>query len=97
MARALPRMVRAGAAWRPNTILAAIGDHEVTTVDTLARTFDTIADVDTVVIRAHGVADSAIAVELRELVSEVHVVGDALAARWIDRAVFDGHRVGRAL
>jgi 2,4-dienoyl-CoA reductase-like NADH-dependent reductase (Old Yellow Enzyme family) len=97
MARALPRMVRAGAAWRPNTILASIGDHEVTTVDTLARTFDTIADVDTVVIRAHGVADSAIAVELRELVSEVHVVGDALAARWIDRAVFDGHRVGRAL
>ena len=97
MSRALPRMVRAGATWRPNTVIAAIGDHEVTVVDTLARTFDTITDVDTVVIRTHGVAESSLAAALRDEPVEVHVVGDALAARWIDRAIFDGHRVGREL
>ena len=97
MSRALPRMVRAGATWRPNTVIAAIGDHEVTVVDTLARTFDTITDVDTVVIRTHGVAESSLATQLRDEPVEVHVVGDALAARWIDRAIFDGHRVGREL
>ena len=101
MSRALPRMVRAGAVWRPNSVVAAIGDHEVTVVDTLARSFDTIVDVDTVVIRTHGIADSSLASALRDepaaVKVEVHVVGDALAARWIDRAIFDGHRVGRAL
>jgi hypothetical protein len=30
-------------------------------------------------------------------VPDVHVVGDALAARWVDRAVSDGHRAGRAI
>jgi 2,4-dienoyl-CoA reductase-like NADH-dependent reductase (Old Yellow Enzyme family) len=97
MSRALPRMVRAGATWRPNSVLAAIGDHEVSVVDTLARTFDTIADVDTVVIRTHGVAESSLASSLADEPVEVHIVGDAIAARWIDRAIFDGHRVGREL
>src|SRR5262249_50980015 len=90
MAKALPRMIRAGATWRPNTVLGAIGDHDVTLVDVLARSFETVADVDTVVIRTHGAADGRLATELRGRVDEVHVVGDALAARWIDRAIWDG-------
>ncbi len=97
MARALPRMVRAGARWRPNTIVASIGDHEVTIIDTLARSFTTITGVDAVVIRTHAVADASLAGALAGRVPEIHVVGDALAARWVDRAVYDGHRAGRAV
>lgn len=97
MSRALPRMVRAGATWRPSTVLAAIGDHEVTVVDVLARSFATIGPVDTVVVRTHGAAERSLAEALRSAVGEVHVVGDAVAARWVDRAVFDGHRAGRAI
>jgi NADPH-dependent 2,4-dienoyl-CoA reductase/sulfur reductase-like enzyme len=97
LARALPRMVRAGAKWRPNTVLASIGEREVSVVDTLARTFETISPVDSVVIRTHGVARAALAAELEGTVAEIHVIGDALAARWIDRAIFDGHRAGRAI
>jgi 2,4-dienoyl-CoA reductase-like NADH-dependent reductase (Old Yellow Enzyme family) len=97
MARALPRLVRAGARWRPNTIVASIGDHEVTTIDTLARSFDTIAPVDTVVVRTHHVADASLADALRDRLPAVHVVGDAVAARWVDRAIFDGHRAGRTI
>jgi 2,4-dienoyl-CoA reductase-like NADH-dependent reductase (Old Yellow Enzyme family) len=95
MARALPRMVRAGAAWRPNAILAGIGDREVTVVDTLARSLDTIVGVDTVVIRTHGIAENALAAELEGAGPDVVCVGDAVAARWVDRAVFDGHLAGR--
>ena len=28
---------------------------------------------------------------------EVHAIGDAVAARWVDKAIADGHRVGRLL
>ena len=98
MAKALPRMIRAGASWRPNTVLGAIGDHDVTVVDVLARSFETIAPVDTVVVRTHGVAESRLAAALRAGgVADVHVVGDALAARWIDRAIWDGHQAARSL
>jgi 2,4-dienoyl-CoA reductase-like NADH-dependent reductase (Old Yellow Enzyme family) len=97
MSRALPRMVRAGARWRPNTVLAAIGDHDVTVVDTLARELETITGVDTVVIRTHGTAVDGLYHELADGPVRVHRIGDALAARWVDRAVMDGHLVGRAL
>jgi 2,4-dienoyl-CoA reductase-like NADH-dependent reductase (Old Yellow Enzyme family) len=97
MARALPRMVRAGAEWRPNTILAAIGDHEVTVVDTLARELETITGVDTVVIRTHGTAVADLYHEISGGDVPVHRIGDALAARWVDRAVMDGHLIGRAV
>ncbi len=99
MAKALPRMIRAGASWRPNTVLGAIGDHDVTLVDVLARSFETIADVDTVVVRTHGTGDPSLADALRDRAPQldVHVVGDALAARWVDRAIWDGHQAARAL
>ena len=34
---ALPRAVQAGMRWRPNTAIAAIGEHDVTLVDVLSR------------------------------------------------------------
>jgi 2,4-dienoyl-CoA reductase-like NADH-dependent reductase (Old Yellow Enzyme family) len=96
-AAALPRAVRAGMRWRPNTVLAAIGDHEVTLVDTLAGTFEAVADVDTVVIRTHGVPDRTLYEALTGRVPELRRVGDAVAVRTCDRAIFDGHVAGRAL
>ena len=67
--------------WRPNTALAAIGEHAVTLVDVLSRRRETIADVDTVVIRTHGVADDALYFALQGRVAEVIRVGDAVAVR----------------
>jgi 2,4-dienoyl-CoA reductase-like NADH-dependent reductase (Old Yellow Enzyme family) len=96
-AAVLPRAVQAGMVWRPNTVLAMIGDHDVTLVDTLSRAFETVPDVDTVVIRTHGLPDRTLADELDGRVPELHVVGDAVAVRPVDRAVYDGHVAGRAL
>ncbi len=97
LAHAVPRAVRAGVEWCPTTALAAIGDHEVTLVDLLAGRTRVVADVDHVVIRTHGVPDAALYFALRERVPELVRVGDAVAVRWADRAIFDGHRAGRAL
>ena len=60
-------------------------------------TFDTVADVDTVVIRTNGLPDDRLARELDGRVPELVTVGDAVAVRPVDRAVYDGHVAGRAL
>jgi N-acetylglucosamine kinase-like BadF-type ATPase len=83
--------------WRPNTVLAFIGDHEVTLVDTLSRELETIADVDTVVIRTHGLPDDSLYHALEGKVAAVERIGDAVAVRVVDRAVYDGHVAARAL
>jgi hypothetical protein len=97
LAYALPRAVRAGMRWRPNTAIAAIGEHAVTLVDVLSRHTETVEDVDTVVIRTHGVADDSLYFALQGRVPEVVRVGDAVAVRPCDRAIFDGHMAGRGL
>jgi len=93
----LPRAVQAGMRWRPNTALAFIGDHEVTLVDTLSRELETLTDVDTVVIRTHGLPDDSLFHELEGKVAELERIGDAVAVRLVDRAVYDGHVAARAL
>jgi hypothetical protein len=96
LACALPLAVRAGMRWRPSTVLAAIGDHEVTLVDALSRHAETVA-VDAVVIRTHGVAEAGLYFALRGRVPEVVRVGDAVAVRFADRAIYDGHLAARQL
>ncbi|MEX2254859.1 MAG: FAD-dependent oxidoreductase, partial [Acidimicrobiia bacterium] len=87
----LPRAVQAGMQWRPNTAVAFIGDHEVTVVDVLARSLEAIADVDTVVIRTHGLPNDELYAALDGKVDQLERVGDAVAVRYVDRAVYDGH------
>jgi 2,4-dienoyl-CoA reductase-like NADH-dependent reductase (Old Yellow Enzyme family) len=97
VAQALPRAVRAGMRWRPSTVLAAIGEREVTLLDVLAGRPETVRDVDSVVIRTHGVPDAALYFALQGRGPEVLRVGDAVAVRFADRAIFDGHMAGRRL
>jgi 2,4-dienoyl-CoA reductase-like NADH-dependent reductase (Old Yellow Enzyme family) len=94
--RALPRAARAGMAWRPNTALVAIGDHEVTVADALTYQLDTIG-ADSVVIRTHGEPVADLYFGLADRVPDVVRIGDAVAVRWADRAIFDGHLAARAL
>lgn len=93
---ALPRAVRAGLRWRPNTVLGAIGDHEVTLVDALSHALEQ-HPVDWVVIRTHGRPENGLVAALTGKVPEVVAVGDAVAVRPADRAIWDGHQAARAL
>jgi hypothetical protein len=96
MQKALPRAVRAGMRWRPNTAVVAIGDHEVTVVDVMSYAVDTLA-ADHMVVRTHGVANDALYHALVANVVEVVRVGDAVVPRLADRAIYDGHQAARAL
>jgi 2,4-dienoyl-CoA reductase-like NADH-dependent reductase (Old Yellow Enzyme family) len=95
MGYALPRAVQAGMHWRPNTALAAIGDHEVTLIDVLSRRFEQNDNIDSVVIRTNGLPNDALYFALQGKLPEVVRVGDAVAVRTADRAIFDGHMAGR--
>ena len=93
---ALPRAVQAGMVWRPNTALGLIGDRQVIVADVFSRKPEAIP-VDHVVIRTHGLPNDELFFALEGRVGEVHRIGDAVAVRPADRAIFDGHRIGRAL
>ncbi len=95
MGYALPRAVQAGMRWRPNTALAGIGKHQVTLIDVLSRRFEQMDGVDTVVIRTNGLPNDSLYFALRGKVPQVIRVGDAVAVRPADRAIFDGHMAGR--
>ena len=56
-----------------------------------------ITDVDSVVMVRVPVAEDSLHGELARGPVEVHAVGDALAPRGIEEAIFDGHRLGREL
>jgi 2,4-dienoyl-CoA reductase-like NADH-dependent reductase (Old Yellow Enzyme family) len=96
MQKALPRAVRAGVRWRPNTAVVTIGDHEVTVVDVMSYAIETLP-ADHMVIRTHGVPDDALYHALLGAVPEVVRIGDAVVPRLADRAIFDGHQAARAL
>jgi 2,4-dienoyl-CoA reductase-like NADH-dependent reductase (Old Yellow Enzyme family) len=94
LAHALARACRAGARWCPTTGIAAIGAHEVTLVQLLSGKTERVEAVSQVVIRTHGLPEDALYQALRGRV-EVLRVGDAVAVRNVDRAVYDGHLAGR--
>ncbi len=76
--------------------MVQIGDHTVTVADALTYKMDTL-DADTVVIRTHGEPVAGLYFALKDQVPEVVRIGDAVAVRWADRAIFDGHTAARAL
>jgi pyruvate/2-oxoglutarate dehydrogenase complex dihydrolipoamide dehydrogenase (E3) component len=93
-ASALRRACRAGAVWRANTMLHELRDGVATLVDTLSGLSSTLA-VDTVVVRAHGDPIDDLYHRARADRRAVWRIGDAVAVRPADRAIHEGHRVGR--
>jgi 2,4-dienoyl-CoA reductase-like NADH-dependent reductase (Old Yellow Enzyme family) len=93
---ALRRACRAGAVWRPNTRLLAVDQEKSTLLDLLSAGTDAVG-ADSVVIRAHGRPSDALYHALRGAGPEVVRVGDAVAVRPADRAIFEGHVAAREL
>ena len=46
--------MKAGAKWRPNTMIGMIGDHDVMLIDVHSQATETLEDVDAVIVRTHG-------------------------------------------
>jgi 2,4-dienoyl-CoA reductase-like NADH-dependent reductase (Old Yellow Enzyme family)/thioredoxin reductase len=96
MQKALPRAVRAGLRWRPNTAMVSIGAHEVMVADVMSYAVESLP-ADHVVIRTHGVANDSLYYGLLAELSDVRRVGDAVVPRLADRAIYDGHLAGRSV
>ena len=78
MQKALPRAVRAGVRWRPNTAIVAIGDHEVTVADVLSYAIETLPGRPRRRSARTASPNDALYRALRGRVPEVVRVGDAV-------------------
>lgn len=92
--QALGRAVRAGATWRPQTLVESIVPGEVRLRDLLSGTVATV-EADSVVVRTHGRSRDGLYHEAKEAGMAVVRAGDAVAPRTADRAIYDGHLAGR--
>ncbi len=92
--QAMGRAVRAGAAWRPQTIIESIAPGQVRLRDLLSGSV-TAHEVDSVVVRTHRRPHDSLYHETKGAGFAVVRVGDAVAPRTADRAIYDGHLAGR--
>jgi pyruvate/2-oxoglutarate dehydrogenase complex dihydrolipoamide dehydrogenase (E3) component len=79
------------------TAVTGIKGRSLRTCNVITRRTGSIDDVDTVVIASGGRAVDSLAAELRGVVPEVYVAGDAISPRRLIHAVLDGARVGRQI
>ena len=92
----LRRLTRKGVAVKMSTGLVSIGDSGAELENKLSGNRERLEDV-TVVLACGWVANDALARELAGRIPEIHVIGDALAARRILHAVLEGARVANRL
>lgn len=88
------RCARAGVVSRPNTVFAGIDGNKASLLDLSSRHLEAV-EVDSVVLRTHARPRHAFREELTRSGLDVCVVGDAVSARTVDRAIHDGHVAGR--
>jgi 2,4-dienoyl-CoA reductase-like NADH-dependent reductase (Old Yellow Enzyme family) len=77
------------------TYVQEIGDHRVTVYDIFTNAPEVREGVDAVVLATMRRPESGLARGLEGKVSQLFVVGDALAPRGLADAIFDGHRFAR--
>jgi len=81
----------------PFTWIRSISDREVITYNTFTSKEGKIEDIDTVVHAISAVADNQIYKSLKGKVKELHAIGDCVAPRRIEAAIYEGSKVGREL
>jgi hypothetical protein len=91
-----PQLVAAGVAFRPGIAITDVADGRVVGLDATGRSTD-VGEFDTVVLVYGRDQDDGLYQALAGRGKQVERIGDALAARKIDPAIYEGDRLGRAL
>jgi 2,4-dienoyl-CoA reductase-like NADH-dependent reductase (Old Yellow Enzyme family)/thioredoxin reductase len=91
------QLLRLGVRFRPLTRVVGIEGGSLTLEHVYTRAQEVLPDVDAVVTAVVPRADDSLHRELAGRVPELHLIGDALAPRNIEAAVFEGQEVGRRL
>ena len=81
----------------PATLILSITDHALQAMNILSQQPKTFGGVETVVVVGANKPNNQLYKALKGKGIELHIVGDAVAPRTLDRAIYDGHRIGRLL
>lgn len=91
------RLLQKGVVFFQETEVVEIGPREVVARDIYSRRLIIFEDYDTVVIDAGSVAENSLYLQLKGRVKELYHVGDAVAPRGIEMAIWEASAVGNTL
>ncbi|MBI2847374.1 MAG: FAD-dependent oxidoreductase [Chloroflexi bacterium] len=92
------RLVELNVAFTPLTRIVRLEEQRVVLSHDFARNRERVVEgVETLVVAAPPHADDRLARELKGKLTEIHLIGDAVAPRGIQAATFEGHKAGRAI
>ncbi|HEY7692601.1 MAG TPA: FAD-dependent oxidoreductase [Gaiellaceae bacterium] len=97
MAHLYSRLLGKGLAYRLNTWASAIEGARVSLFNLYTGAAETIDGVDTVVLSAGAKANDDLYFALEGRVANLHRIGDCVAPRKLDHAVYEGYLAGREL
>jgi 2,4-dienoyl-CoA reductase-like NADH-dependent reductase (Old Yellow Enzyme family)/thioredoxin reductase len=93
----LQRLFAKGLTCRMNTRVTSVQDRAVRTIDLYSGTESTLADVDTVVRAALPRANDGLYFALKKEFTSVQRIGDCVAPRKLDHAIYEGALAGREM
>jgi mycofactocin system FadH/OYE family oxidoreductase 2 len=91
------RLFSKGVTLTPNTAVKEISANGVVVYNAYSNTERVIGDVDTVVLAVGNKANDELYKSLKGKVKELYRVGDCVAPRKLDMAIYEGNEVGRLL
>jgi mycofactocin system FadH/OYE family oxidoreductase 2 len=97
MAHLYGRLLGKGLAYRLNSWAGAIEGDRVTVFNLYTGATETIEGVDTVVLATGATANEELYLALKDEYANVRRIGDCLAPRKLDHAIYEGELAGREL
>jgi hypothetical protein len=97
MARVYSRLLGKGLAYRLNSWALGVDGGVVTIFNLYTGAQETLEGVDTVVLATGAKANDGLYFDLKERVETLHRIGDCLAPRKLDHAIYEGELAGREL
>jgi hypothetical protein len=97
MAHLYGRLLGKGLRYRLNEWAAGIEGNRVSLFNLYTGAQDTIDDVDTVILATGPTANDELYFALKGHLPDVHRIGDCLAPRKLDHAIYEGELAGREL
>jgi mycofactocin system FadH/OYE family oxidoreductase 2 len=86
-----------GVRFTPGSLVTKISGNTVTIVNSINKRERIEEGIDTLVLINHNKPNDELYLALKGRVPELYRIGDCIATRTVDRAIFQGHRVGRLL
>jgi mycofactocin system FadH/OYE family oxidoreductase 2 len=91
------RLAAKSVTYIPNSVITEIGDRSVALLNVLTGEIETLDGIDAVIVAGHYKANDALYKELKSVIGEVHAIGDCVAPRRIEMAIYEGENIGRSL